>query len=319
MVGVSAGADGTLTKMAGTTWGNAGAMSSKVLPSGADGHVEFTVTETTTHRILGLSNGNTDSNWNDIDFGLYLYASGPVKVYEKGALKGTFGTFASGDKMRVSLQSGVVTYLRNGTVFHTSTAGPAYPLIVDTSLYTTGATFTNTVLSGGWTTPSSPPPSTGEAVVWTSMVGVSAGADGTLTKMAGTTWGNAGAISSKVLSAGADGHVEFTVTETTTHRILGLSNGNTDSNWNDIDFGLYLYASGPVKVYEKGALKGTFGTFASGDKMRVAVQAGVVTYSRNGSVFYTSTAGAAYPLLVDTSLYTMGATLTNTVLSGSWQ
>ena len=73
----------------------------------------------------------------------------------------------------------------------------------------------------------------GEAVVWMSVVGGSANG-GTLTKTAATGWGNAGAISSKVLPSG-DGYVEFTVSEVASHRILGLSNGNTNSNWDDIE------------------------------------------------------------------------------------
>jgi hypothetical protein len=221
--------------------------------------------------------------------------------------------------LRVSVESGVVKYRKNGSVFYTSAVAPTYPLLVDTSLYTASATFTNTVVSGGWaTSPSpSPSPSGGTAVVWTSMVGVSANG-GTLTKTAGTAWGNAGAISSKLLPSG-DGYVEFTATETNTYRLLGLSNGNTNQNWDDIDFGIYLYTSNGVQVWEKGVLKGTFTTYVSGDTLRVSVESGVVKYRKNGAVFYTSASTPTYPLLVDTSLYSTGATFTNTVVSGLWQ
>ncbi len=44
---------------------------------------------------------------------------------------------------------------------------------------------------------------------------------------------------------------------------------------------------------------------------------GVVKYSRNGTVFYTSAKTPSYPLLVDTALYTHGATLKDAVISGS--
>jgi hypothetical protein len=36
-------------------------------------------------------------------------------------------------------------------------------------------------------------------------------------------------------------------------------------------------------------------------------------------VIYSSTVAPTYPLLVDTSFYTTGATLTDAVVSGSWQ
>ena len=49
--------------------------------------------------------------------------------------------------------------------------------------------------------------------------------------------------------------------------------------------------------------------------LRVAVVGGVVKYSKNGVVFYTSTKVPVYPLLVDTALYSVGATLNNALIS----
>jgi RHS repeat-associated protein len=46
------------------------------------------------------------------------------------------------------------------------------------------------------------------------------------------------------------------------------------------------------------------------------VEAGVVKYSKNGAVFYTSGVAPQYPLLADTSLYQTGAAVTNVVISG---
>jgi hypothetical protein len=70
-------------------------------------------------------------------------------------------------------------------------------------------------------------------------------------------------------------------------------------------------------VYEGGVLRGSFGSYATGDVIRVAVTAGVVRYSKNGVVFYSSTAVPSYPLLVDTSLFHNGATIRGVVISGS--
>jgi len=109
-----------------------------------------TASETTTYRLVGLSNGDTNQDYKDIDFAIYLYLNGVLQIYEGGVSRGTFGTYATGDKLQVSVESGVVKYKKNGTVFYTSTATPTYPLLVDTSLYTTGATINSAVLSGSW-------------------------------------------------------------------------------------------------------------------------------------------------------------------------
>ena len=60
---------------------------------------------------------------------------------------GQFNPYASGDKLRVAVEGGVVKYRQNGTVFYTSGVTPVYPLLVDTSLYSNGATISNVVIS----------------------------------------------------------------------------------------------------------------------------------------------------------------------------
>jgi len=50
--------------------------------------------------------------------------------------RGTFGTFVSGDHLRVAVEGGVVRYYRNGTLLYTSSVTPAYPLLVDSAVGT---------------------------------------------------------------------------------------------------------------------------------------------------------------------------------------
>jgi hypothetical protein len=301
----------SLTKTAANGWGNAGAISTQQLASG-DGFAEFTASETNTYRLLGLANGNTDNGYQDIDFAIDAYAGGLIQVYESGVFKGTYGTFVTGDRLRIGVVSGVVQYYKNGSVIYTSTKAPAYPLLVDTSLYNTASTLNAAVVSG-FSTPS-PPPSTGDPVVWTSALGVTVNGS-SLTKTAANGWGNAGAISTQTLASG-DGYVEFTASEANTYRLLGLSNGNTDAGYQDIDFAIDAYAGGQIQVWENGVYKGTYGAFVTGDKLRIGVVRGVVQYYKNGSVVYTSTKTPTYPLLVDASLYSTGSTLNAAVVSG---
>jgi hypothetical protein len=298
-----------LKKNAPVGWGNAGATSTKALVSGA-GYVEHTIRETNTFRMLGLGNGSTNNTWEDIDFGLYATADGKLRVHEKGVVRGSFGPYSSGDKLRIAVTGGVVRYYRNSALLYSSPTAPTYPLVVDTALYNPGATLAGVVISGNWVVFNAEP------VQWTAGGGVSLSVNG-LTKTAAAGWGNAGAISSKSLLAG-DGFVEHTIHETNTARMLGLSNGNTSNGWEDIDFSLYPMADGTLRVYEKGALRGTFGSYVSGDRLRIATVGGIVRYYRNSSLLYSSATRPTYPLIVDSALYTPGATLAKVVISRNW-
>ncbi len=114
--------------------------------------------------MFGLSNGDTDQGYADIDFAFYTYpGTGQLLVYEKGTYRGQFGAYAAGDTLRVAVASGVVKYYRNGALLYTSLQAPVLPLRVDTSLYSTGVVVANAVLSGTLVDVSSLP---SEAVTW---------------------------------------------------------------------------------------------------------------------------------------------------------
>ncbi len=257
--------------------------------------------------MCGLSHTDANQDYTSIEFGLLPGADGNIYVYESGTQRGIFGSYATGDVFRVSIEGGVVKYRKNGAVLYTSTITPAYPLLVDTALYTNNSTLTNVVInhntgSGG-----------SQSVSWTNASGVSS-ATSSLTKTAADGWGNAGAASTQTISSG-DGYVELTATETNTWRMCGLSHTDTNQDYTTIDFGLLEGADGNLWVFESGVQRGTFGAYATGDDLRVSIESGVVKYKKNGTVIYTSTVAPSYPLLVDTSLNTAGSTLSNVLIS----
>jgi len=75
--------------------------------------------------------------------------------------------------------------------------------------------------------------------------------------------------------------------------------------------------SAGISIYESGNLRGSFGAYAAGDRLKVAVEGGVVKYYRNATLLYTSTVPAMYPLQVDSSLNTVGAGVYNVVISAA--
>ncbi len=281
--------EGSLTKTAAAGW-NAGAVSTRRIRS-RDGFAEFSAVETSTKRAAGLSNGDTDKTAADIDFALVLNANSTVEVQEAGVSRGSFGFYATGDRLRVEVRAGVVVYLKNGLPLYSSTVPPVYPLWADTALYDTGATLSDLVVS---------------ELIWTTANGVTTSA-GSLTKTGSSGW-NAGAASTASFASG-DGFVEFTASETSTTRACGLADQDASYDPAEIDFAIQLQSNADVRVYESGTLRGTFGSYAPGDRFRVEVRLGQVVYRKNGIVFYTSAVTPPYPLSVDTTFDTPGSTL----------
>jgi hypothetical protein len=156
----------------------------------------------------------------------------------------------------------------------------------------------------------------------------------TLTRTAVTTGQfDQGAASLQLITRG-DGQVDFTVVETNTTRAYGLSSGmvpDVNPSLADIDFAIMLEAGSNLRIYESGipilAPNGTyvFATYFPGDRVRIKF---LDNFDGTASIAYflipaacqgplcegpllRFIGAAPYPLHVDASLLTQGATLSD--------
>ena len=303
MVGVEASDNGRgLARVAAGDGWNAGAASVESFPG--DCYVSFRATETTTYRMIGLSNGDSDQGYGDIDYALYPAAGGGLHIYESGAFVQSVGSYASSDILRVESRSGQIRYWRNSTLLR-SRPGPGAGVLlgVDSAFYSHGATIENVTFVD----------ELGNIAMWRNVLGVEASDDGRgLARVAAGDGWNAGAAS--VQSFPGDCYVSFRATETTTYRMIGLSNGDSDQGYGDIDYALYPAAGGGLHIYESGAFVQSVGSYASNDILRVESRSGQVRYLRNGVVLRERPGpGPGVWLGVDTSFYSGGATVADVV------
>jgi hypothetical protein len=146
LYGVTASGNNLYKSNPASYYWDAGAVSTRAIASG-DGYVEITPDNAGTYRMFGLSNGDSTPVFTDIDFAMSL-GEGLLCVYEGSNFRGAVGNYVSGDKLRVSVEGGVVKYYKNGTLLYTSTVAPIYPLLLDTSISTGWGNVTNAYISG---------------------------------------------------------------------------------------------------------------------------------------------------------------------------
>ncbi len=94
--------------------------------------VSFTVNTTASKAFMvGLNEAGTNStaSYNDIDYAFYINGN-TIRVYENGANKGTFGTYAANDTFSIEVDGTSLRYQHNGTTFRTVaiTSGKDYYL-----------------------------------------------------------------------------------------------------------------------------------------------------------------------------------------------
>ncbi|MCB9336459.1 MAG: hypothetical protein H6586_09930, partial [Flavobacteriales bacterium] len=376
-------------KSSGSNSWNSGGFSFNEIKNG--GYVETIVNETNTNRMIGLNASNTSVNYNEIDYAFYLVNNASLVIYENGSNMGNWGSYSTGDTLRVSVVNNEVRYIQNGNIVYTSTVAPTLPLYVDMSLNTVGATLESIVIANpaygkfraevnglanvnyqwklnGVNVGSNSPSYTNtslstndsivcefyisgtqdcgtdtifssnvivvedntptknvifavrndsiitpsckyayEEVSWQSISGLTLNGSNNVTKSTGTNNWNVGGFSYNKVENG--GFMQTIVNETNTNRMIGLNATNTSVNYNEIDYAFYLVNNGSLVIYENGSNMGNWGSYSTGDTLRVAVVNNEVRYIQNGNIVYTSSIAPTLPLYVDMSLNTVGATL----------
>jgi len=139
-----------------------------------------------------------------------------------------------------------------------------------------------------------------------------------LTKTSGGNSWNGNGFSRQAV--GNNGYMETTVVGTNTERMIGLSATDANADWNTIQYAFYLTSWGALEIRESGSGNQQGGlAYANGDVLRISVENNVVTYYRNGTAVYMSTAAPTLPLYVDVSTNTLGAVVSNVKVANGTQ
>jgi hypothetical protein len=143
------------------------------------------------------------------------------------------------------------------------------------------------------------------AATWQRVVGMRAEGE-ELEKIGGNDSWDAGCSSVETITRSEERQwVEWTAVKEDQTYLIGLSHQDT------IEYGVGLYSDGECCAVEKGGIASSDLAYAAGDRFKIVVTGDTVTYERNEEVFYTSTKKPTFPLLIDTSFRTPGATATN--------
>jgi hypothetical protein len=162
-----------------------------------------------------------------------------------------------------------------------------------------------------------PVPSPGSVAIggvrWMSLINVSTDGSGLLKISGCDGCPDASAVSEQQVAV--SGALTFAAPESSSLRFVGLGTGGIGTAPSDINFAIRLQG-GIAEVRESGAYR-TDVRFAAGDSFAISVDAGIVRYSRNGAVFYTSGVRADFAMRVHVVLFTANAAVGAVGVSGS--
>ncbi len=128
--------------------GDAGATSRQTIDR-RNGFVEFRVGEDWTYWLGGLSMRTRGTRFEDIEHGIRFNGNGWADIVENGRYMGGDTEYRAGDVFRIEVVNDRVRYLKDGAVIAVSKKRPTYPLALDVSLGTVGATVANARMGAG--------------------------------------------------------------------------------------------------------------------------------------------------------------------------
>jgi hypothetical protein len=126
-----------------------------------------------------------------------------------------------------------------------------------------------------------------------------------------TTWDGGSASWNRVSN---NGYFQCVAAENNKARMIGLSTANLGSDQNSIRYAFLLDNNATYRVYELGVYKNIVSTYAVNDTFRIAVEANVVRYYVNRVLVFSSALLPTLPLIVDASLYDLGATISSPIV-----
>lgn len=136
-----------ISKTGGTDGWNAGAVSVNYVKN--NGWVTTTINETNKYRAFGLSTSDGGVSNTTIQYSFSLRADGQLEIYEGATFIKNLGSYASGKILKIAVESSVVKYYYDNQLKHISSTAPTLPLLVDISLYNTGATIQTVEVANG--------------------------------------------------------------------------------------------------------------------------------------------------------------------------
>lgn len=124
-------------KCVSNSWNNAGYVSSNMLKNGEDGEVEAIVKDLHIYQIFGLSPKSSFSNNTEIVYGI-KFQKDRLIVVEHGGPKAYGVSMKVGDKLSIKKEGGIIKYLHNDVLVHTSEIPVTTNLFIATTAYSTG-------------------------------------------------------------------------------------------------------------------------------------------------------------------------------------
>lgn len=142
-----------LTKTTNESWANTDITSKNYIEN--NGHISFTVINTSDRVAVGLSDYNNGPGLSSIQYAIYLH-NGVINIYESDGANNSslvfqssnplYGSYESGDRFKVLSYKDEIIYYKNNTLLYRSNKLNDNNLYLDASIFNQGGKIINTQL-----------------------------------------------------------------------------------------------------------------------------------------------------------------------------
>lgn len=274
------GSNGAISKTPnGSDWPPASAASSQSLTGG--GYFEFYPNHNGAPNLYPMNVGLNSGDASTFEY-YWAISSGYAMPYVNNVYKASTPVTTS-DRLRVAVESGVVKFYKNAELVYTSDVAPAYPLKAYFVSGLDNAGLTSAAISTAGSTDAN----------WVDLVKATTGAGGAIVKTPNSgDWPPASANTSQGL--GGDGSFECVVNHNGAPNIYPINVGLNSGSTSTVEY-YWAISSGYAMPYVGGVYKAST-PLTTSDRLKIAVEGGVVKFYKNAELVYTSDVAPSFPL-----------------------
>lgn len=295
------GSNGAITKTPnGGDWPTAKANSTQSITG--NGYFDCTLNHNGAPNLYPINVGLNSGDLATLEY-YWAISSGYAQPYVNNTYKASTPVTTS-DTLRIAVEAGVVKFYKNAELVYTSDVAPAFPLKarVEAGLDNTGLT------SAAISTTSS------VAATWVDLAHATTGSNGGITKTPnGSDWPVASANSAQAISN--NGSFECVLNHNGAPNVYSINVGLNSGSTATLEY-YWAIASGHAQPYVNNTYKASTPVTTS-DKLKIAVEGGVVKFYKNAELVYTSDVAPSYPLKGYFSAGLDGAGLTSAAFVGA--
>ncbi len=278
IIGCVQGEDRSVEKVLDDGWDNAVLIAENTFQAEGKDYVGFEYKEGLKNLVIGISDGEGEIGFEEIDFGYFFSDTEALYLLENGRVIGQYGEVFPGDELKIIRVGESIDYTHNGRSIKRSLGEVSSEYMIGVWIHDSGTQISDIFSSAA----------AGFDLEWNENNGILYDElTGGFSREASASGDWASGLLKNSIPVGKEGSMDFTVSSEHEIAVGYLNSDNQSIDVSEILYGFYFY-EGSVFILENGRWIGDYGNYTIGDHFGISKRENEIIYFWNSEPVKTS-------------------------------